>query len=165
MIEFDDLSATMEALAAIIRKWIEESESSRPEWAAHRLEFIQGLWPAVVGRALARRTKPVGWRNERLRIAVADPAWRGQMEALAAALLATVQRWFPPHLVTGLEFTVEEHLFSPISPPQAVREVEAALSGTDAAADLDSALQAIQDDELRKLVREVASRFFSRTSV
>ncbi len=153
----------METLAAIIRRWIEEHESSRPDWDQRRLELMQTLWSAVVGRSLARRTKAVAWRTDRLRVAVPDPVWRGQLETLAGPMLAAVQRWFPPHTVTGLDFVVDEHLCPSNSPEEGKAAVShGGVPAAQASAELDLPLEAISDEELRELVREVASRFFSQ---
>ncbi|HEY4683089.1 MAG TPA: DUF721 domain-containing protein [Candidatus Acidoferrales bacterium] len=151
----------MEALAPIIRRWIEELESSWPEWGKHRLELMQALWPAVVGRSLARRTKPVAWRTHRLQVGVPDPAWRGQMETLAGPLLAAIRRWFPPLTVAALEFVVDENLGSSASPEENTTAGAGALSEAPPSAGTDLPLEAIGDEELRKLVAKVASRFFS----
>ncbi len=152
----------MEALAAIVRTWIEK-EISRPDWSQRRLELMQALWPAVAGRSLARRTKPVAWRTDRLRVGVPDPVWRGQLETLAGPMLAAIQRWFPPQTVTGLDFVVDEHLRPSISPTeQNITAGEVALPEASPSAEADLPLDAIGDEELRELVAKVARRFFSR---
>ncbi len=149
----------MESLAGILRTWIEK-EMSRPDWEKRRLELMQALWPGVVGRSLAQRTKPVAWRADRLRVAVPDAAWRGQMETLAGNVLAAIGRWFPCQMITGLEFVVDKSLRPavPLAEGNTLAE-EVAPCETPGSAAVDLPLEAIGDEELRELVRKIASRF------
>lgn len=146
----------MESLAGIVRAWIEK-EMSRPDWERHRLDFVQALWPVVVGRSLAERTKPVAWEADGLRVAVPDAAWRRQMEALAGVVLAAIGRWFPQPIITRLGFVVDANLCSSLSRSgERIAKAQVNPSLNAAWEETDLPLEAIHDDELRELVRKIA---------
>ena len=62
-------------------------------------------WPIVCGSAVAERSRAVSFSGGVLRIEVADPGWRHELQALAPRYLATINRYVGQG-VQRLEFVV-----------------------------------------------------------
>jgi predicted nucleic acid-binding Zn ribbon protein len=66
------------------------------------------VWPKVVGRALAQRSRPTGLRAGVLHVAVADAAWANELHLLKGRILAALAREIGEGQVEDIRFFVGE---------------------------------------------------------
>lgn len=59
------------------------------------LELLEAAWPALVGREMARRTRPRSWHDGTLHIDVSTHAWVQELSFHREELLGRIQRLFP----------------------------------------------------------------------
>ena len=76
------------------------------------LELLEAAWPALVGREMARRTRPRAWSEGTLHIDVSTHAWVQELSFHREELLGRIQRLFPWQL-ERLHLSVAEH-FEPL---------------------------------------------------
>jgi hypothetical protein len=69
------------------------------------VELLEQTWPTLVGRELARLTRPAGFDDGVLAITVSSPEWKRELEFRRGTLLRRVNHVFPWR-VTGIEFQV-----------------------------------------------------------
>jgi hypothetical protein len=62
-------------------------------------------WPLVCGSAVADRTRATNFTDGILRIEVADPGWKRELQSLAPRYLATINQYLG-QCVTRIEFVV-----------------------------------------------------------
>ncbi len=68
----------------------------RPE---QPLDWLVAVWPLVVGKRLAERTRPLACAAGVLEIAVAGAAWREQLAEMTESLRGQINRWWGGELV------------------------------------------------------------------
>jgi predicted nucleic acid-binding Zn ribbon protein len=68
----------------------------RPE---QPLDWLVGVWPLVVGKRLAERTRPLACAAGVLEIGVTSAAWRDQLAEMIVSLRAQINRWWGGELV------------------------------------------------------------------
>ncbi len=78
---------------------------ARPEDA---LDWIQAVWPVVLGARLAARARPTAWHNGALDVTAASAAWRKELEEMAETLRAELNRAWGGQLVRRLRFSSGE---------------------------------------------------------
>lgn len=71
---------------------------------------VFAAWNQVAGEHIRSRTKPLAFNNKRLVIAVEDETWRQNLEALAAQMLAKINRTLGDGSVTFIEFRIRRNL-------------------------------------------------------
>jgi hypothetical protein len=62
-------------------------------------------WPVVCGSAVAERTRALSFGDGVLRVVVADPGWKLELQALAPRYLAAINR-YTTEIVRRIEFVV-----------------------------------------------------------
>jgi hypothetical protein len=62
-------------------------------------------WPVVCGSAVAERTRALNFADGVLRVAVADPGWKSELQGLAPRYLASINR-YTVEAVRRIEFLV-----------------------------------------------------------
>ena len=62
-------------------------------------------WPVVCGSAVAERTRALSFLDGVLRVAVADPEWKSELQSLAPRYLASINR-YTIEAVRKIEFVV-----------------------------------------------------------
>ena len=62
-------------------------------------------WPVVCGSAVAERTRALNFADGVLRVAVADPGWKLELQSLAPRYLASINR-YTLEAVRRIEFVV-----------------------------------------------------------
>jgi predicted nucleic acid-binding Zn ribbon protein len=72
---------------------------------APRAEAPLLAWPVVCGSAVAERTRAVGFEDGVLRVEVAGPRWKAELQALAPRYLAVINR-YTTEAVRRIEFVV-----------------------------------------------------------
>ena len=70
------------------------------------LIFLNELWPQVVGKDLALRSRPLALRNKRLRIAVGSKTWKKELMELHQMISHAVNKYWNCDLVHTVEFEV-----------------------------------------------------------
>jgi predicted nucleic acid-binding Zn ribbon protein len=78
---------------------------ARPE---HALDWIQAVWPVVLGARLAARAQPTAWHEGALDVFVRSANWRRELEAMSETLRAELNRAWGGELVRCLRFSSGE---------------------------------------------------------
>jgi predicted nucleic acid-binding Zn ribbon protein len=73
----------------------------RPEAA---VAWLSGVWPSVVGKTLARHTRPVHCHKGCLEVAADGKAWRKQLEEMKSEFCAQVNKAWGSTLVRDVKF-------------------------------------------------------------
>ena len=73
----------------------------RPEAA---LAWLSGVWPSVVGKALAAHTKPVRCERGCLEIAADGKPWRNQLESMKVDFCTRVNQAWGGNLIREVKF-------------------------------------------------------------
>ena len=124
------------------------------------LELLEAAWPALVGREMARRTRPRAWSEGTLHIDVSTHAWVQELSFHREELLGRIQRLFPwqldrlhlsvPEPFEPLELREELELYE--RPEEAARYAKSARSdkplGEQQEKEVDEALEHL-DEETR----------------
>lgn len=63
-------------------------------------------WPLVCGSPVAERTRALGFQDGILRVEVADPGWKSELQQLAPRYLAAMNRYTMSPVVR-IEFVVD----------------------------------------------------------
>jgi hypothetical protein len=72
---------------------------------APRAEAPLMAWPVVCGSAVAERTRALSFDDGVLRVEVAGPGWKAELQALAPRYLAVINR-YTAEAVRRIEFVV-----------------------------------------------------------
>jgi predicted nucleic acid-binding Zn ribbon protein len=72
------------------------------------LEWVQAVWPVVLGSRLAARAQPVAWQDGVLEVTVRSAAWRRELEEMAESLCAALNRAWGGQLVRGMRLSSDE---------------------------------------------------------
>ena len=86
------------------------------------LELLEAAWPALVGKEMARRTRPREWQAGTLHIDVSTHAWVQELSFHREELLGRIARLFPWKL-ERLHLSVAEH-FTPLPMREEVELIE-----------------------------------------
>ncbi len=70
------------------------------------LIFLNELWPQIVGKDLAFRSRPLALRNKRLRIAVPSKTWKKELMELHPMMIHAVNKYWNCDLVHTVEIEV-----------------------------------------------------------
>jgi hypothetical protein len=62
-------------------------------------------WPVVCGSSVAERTRALSFADGVLRVAVADPGWKSELQSLAPRYLASMNR-YTAEAVRRIDFVV-----------------------------------------------------------
>jgi hypothetical protein len=62
-------------------------------------------WPLVCGSAVAERTRAAAFTGGILRVEVADPGWKHELQALTPRYLAAMNQYVE-HIVQRIEFVI-----------------------------------------------------------
>ncbi len=122
-------------------------------------------WRRVAGEALRGCAVPFRLYNRRLIVSVPDTTWRKQLEQVSPQLVFRLNSLLGQAVVTYVEFRVD---------PQTVREERRRLRANDdrpgaeeaalgRAAELDTAAEAIHDEDLRRRFLLAAGSCMNRT--
>jgi hypothetical protein len=125
-----------------------------------RLTLLRAVWPAVVGRDLARRAEVVAFDRGVMRVRLPDAAWRRVLLRMRPEILARLARLAgaaAPRRMAFVEGGVAiapepEKTLPPVPPPPPPTLVVAAA-------------EAISDPELRARFVATASRYLDRFAV
>jgi predicted nucleic acid-binding Zn ribbon protein len=66
--------------------------------------MIFAAWDQIAGEQIRSRTKPLTFNNKRLVVGVEDETWRRNLEALAAQMLAKLNKSLGDGTVSFIEF-------------------------------------------------------------
>lgn len=88
------------------------------------LELLEAAWPSLVGKEMARRTRPRAWSQETLHIEVSSHAWVQELSFHREELLGKIQRTFPWKL-SRLHLSVAED-FEPLTTREELETIERA---------------------------------------
>ena len=91
----------MEQAGAGLEKIIAQSLRQAPPAQAPLM-----AWPVVCGSAVAERTRALNFSDGVLRVEVAGPRWRAELQALAPRYLAAINR-YTTEPVRRIELVVE----------------------------------------------------------
>ena len=94
-------------------KVILEHSAEQAEGDVVNLKLLEAAWPALVGKEMARRTRPRSWGAQTLHIEVSSHAWVQELSFHREELLGKIQRVFPWPL-TRLHLSVAER-FEPLA--------------------------------------------------
>ena len=86
------------------------------EWAndpSVRTRIVVDAWEASIGPALRERARPVELRDERLRVAVPDPAWESALREMEDRLVAELNEALGRHVVRAIEWCSETSVQPP----------------------------------------------------
>lgn len=72
---------------------------------APRAEAPLMAWPVVCGSAVAERTRALSFEDGVLRVEVAGPGWKAELQALAPRYLAVINR-YTAEAVRRIDFVV-----------------------------------------------------------
>ncbi|MGB7202195.1 MAG: DUF721 domain-containing protein [Pyrinomonadaceae bacterium] len=94
----------MEQLFAAIPSIIKALEANKDVTEA----LVFAAWHQVAGEHIKWRTKPLAFNNKRLVIAVEDETWRQNLGALAAQMIAKLNKSLGDGMVTFIEFRLRQ---------------------------------------------------------
>jgi len=119
--------------------------------------FVFAAWRHVAGAQVSERTTPVAIEDGRLIVAVADKAWKLNLESFAPQLLFKLNAALGKPVVDYIEFRVDPGSIERVEPESGVSvgdispPVEVAISAT-----------RIRNEELRETVLNAAANCLSR---
>ena len=119
------------------------------------------LWRKVAGESTVRQAKPERLSAGVLLIAVADRAWKTQLEKLAPEYIARMARLIGSPLVKRLEFEVDPAAVISALPPAA--EPIVFHQTAEITRDLSSSASTIRDEDLRRTFLHAAARSVERS--
>lgn len=70
------------------------------------LIFLNELWPEMVGKDLASKSRPLALRDKRLLLAVPSEVWVEELTQLRQMLVRAVNKHWNLHLVEKIDFEV-----------------------------------------------------------
>jgi predicted nucleic acid-binding Zn ribbon protein len=92
----------MERLFAAIPSIVKGLEPNEDVAAA----VVFAAWNQAAGEQISSRTKPLGFNDKRLIVAVEDETWRQSLQALAAQMLSKLNKSLGDGTVRYIEFRV-----------------------------------------------------------
>jgi hypothetical protein len=110
-------------------------------------DVIRGLWPAAVGKSIAKHTWKMTLVRNKLVVEVEDGIWQRQLFPLSAQILARIQKLTGSTTVQDIEFRIG----IPKRQPQRAESARHSLFHT--VADADDEAERIQDPVLKKVYR------------
>lgn len=147
----------MLGLEPVVRAYIARSIRLR---GVLDLRAITDIWPIVVGRSMAERTRPKRFDRRRLEIGVPDSMWASELRFQGEQILKRINNLMPEdgHRIESIRFSVGGYSEAvPATRPP--KPVERSIPLTDEQKD---ALKHIADPELRALVAQVIERDIGR---
>lgn len=123
-----------------------------------REAFVFAAWRHVAGPQMSDRTSPVAVEKRKLVVAVADKAWKRNLESLAAQLLYKLNAALGRDIIDYIEFRV---LPDRVSYAETTSE-GATADETSLPDELAASLATIADSELRQTVATAAATCLSR---
>ncbi len=115
---------------------------------------IWGAWKEIVGEAIALQTQPRAIRNHILFIDVSHPTWIQQLQFLKPTLLKKINNFLGEPMIQDIRFKMGK--ISPAAPPPPKTNLG---QGEDldkkTLKRIDETLQRIDDEEVRKGLRDV----------
>jgi predicted nucleic acid-binding Zn ribbon protein len=72
------------------------------------LEWVEAVWPVVLGPRVAAHARPVAWQDGVLEVAVGSAAWQRELEAMAEFLCAELNRAWGGQLLRGMKLSSDE---------------------------------------------------------
>jgi len=109
-------------------------------------EFVRALWPAIVGKTIARHTGRVRLVRSTLIVEVEDTIWQRQLHSLSRQIVDRLQKGMGTTAIQDVEFR--------IGVPRMRPQRELSLSGSpQRATDLTDEAERIQDPVLKKVYR------------
>jgi len=97
----------MEQVGSTLEKIVARSLRQAPPAEAPLM-----AWPVVCGSSVAERTQALSFADGILSVAVADPGWKRELQALAPRYLAAINR-YTGQAVLRIEFVVAPERTSP----------------------------------------------------
>lgn len=70
------------------------------------LIFLNELWPQIVGKDLASKSRPLALRDKRLLLAVPSEVWVKELTQLRQMLVHAVNKYWNFHLIEKVDFEV-----------------------------------------------------------
>lgn len=71
------------------------------------LAWLTSAWPAIVGKALAARTRPLRCEKGRLEIAADGKAWQKQLDGMKREFCARINQAWGGNLIREVKFTLK----------------------------------------------------------
>lgn len=105
-------------------------------------DFVRGVWPAAVGKTIARHTGSIRVVRETLVVEVEDAIWQRQLHALSGQILGRLRRCMGVIAIEHLEFRIGVPRREPQREENA-RSAAASTSGDEADAILDPVLKKV----------------------
>jgi len=90
----------MERSARLIRNWKYSRQIFTDE------QILEGLWPAAVGKAIARHTSKLKLVRETLVVEVEDVTWQRQLFPLSSQIVSRIRQLMGNSAVERIEFRV-----------------------------------------------------------
>ena len=119
---------------------------------------VFAAWKRCAGAALAERTLPTDFFENRLVIAVEDEMWRRHLEDLSSQLIARINGYLDTGRLKFIEFRVEPKRFREMRR----RSQKASESKPEAPPSLADAAECITDPALRARFLETAAEYLAR---
>ena len=117
---------------------------------------VMAAWLRCSGDKISQRTRPVGFSEKRLTIAVADETWRRHLESLSPELLGQINVAVGHGSVNFIEFLVDPNLNDHRSSP-----IETDQLG-DVPPPVVDAAKAIRDENLRETFLAAAAVYLDK---
>ncbi|MGB9627833.1 MAG: DciA family protein [Thermodesulfobacteriota bacterium] len=115
---------------------------------------IFGAWKEVVGESVANQTQPRAIRNRILFLDVSHPTWMQQLQFLKPTLLEKINHYLGEPLIQDIRFKLGK-ISHPLSSSSETSSLEKEKLDKDTINLIESALQKIEDEELKKELRHV----------
>ena len=121
-----------------------------------REQIVFGAWRKIAGESLSNHSKPVQLDEMTLRVFVSSSRWEDHLKELAPGLVFKINNLLRKETVKRIEFEVREEHF------ERSFEEETEYKNVTLENDLESRIDSIEDEELRKTVREAAGAYLER---
>jgi acyl-CoA hydrolase len=123
-----------------VARFINKDKNSQNVFALE--DFVRGVWPAAVGKTIARHTGTLRVVRETLVVEVEDAVWQRQLHALSGQILGRLHKCMGVIALERLEFRIAVPRREP-QREEKVRAAAAASSGDEADAILDPVLKKV----------------------
>ena len=115
---------------------------------------IWGAWKELVGDSVALQTQPRAIRNRILFIDVSHSTWMQQLQFLKPTLLEKINNFLGEPLIQDIRFRLGK-ISQTVSPPPKSNSLENEKLDKTTLNQIESILQEINDQEVRKSLRDV----------
>jgi hypothetical protein len=139
-----------QSIRSILEKTIKTLEIDVPL----KTYSIVGAWNEIVGESVAGHSQPRSIRNQILFIDVAHPTWMQQLQFLKPTLLDQVNAFLGEPLIQDIRFKLGKVSPTLPAPPKTLSMEDENLD-QDTLNRIESLLQGIDDEEVRKSLRKV----------